>query len=370
MFKKTALLTIFVVGVWFIFNLYSQPVSSNTSEEKISLSSEKDLKPDSSKKILNYLPVTEPDYENKDYIVDCSSERTISDKEVVEHDKSAQDYFRTLSNSNLKDKQLEYTIFAEPPDGETRLDLLNKFNERFPNNSIVLHEIIRVCVNSSDKTQCNSNLIEAAIASDKNNGAIWLQSIIFNAIKENDNGIVYSIQELVKSSFYNDGFVERIKLYSKSLEYSPANNTYLNLIRVFGNEMDNLPNYSSIRQWCKKNKNDTIRADACLQLGNYMEKSSKRLIAQMIGRELKKIIFEAQGALKLFEKAENEHRKVMAFLRSEKFKRASSLLKTDKRLLMSWLNHAKNYGETVAFKFLVEEAITLSKNEEYSPCRG
>jgi len=300
----------------------------------------------------------------KEYIVDCSTEQNINDKKFNDYQQSADSHFDSLPKSNSKKHLLEYTLFGSLPDGKTRHDLLINYNKTFPRDTFILQQII----NSCDESLCTPNFIHEIIEQDKNNGAIWLELLHYNLSINDDERILNSINELVKSSFYDGLQMKKVKIYIKSLEHTKNNNLYYNMIIAFGNEAMNLPAYAPLVQWCRDNINSILIADACVQLGTYLEVDSKSLIDQAIGLALQEIVFDSQGNSELFNRAKIKRENLTSYAKSEQFLKASSLAIFDEQLMWDWLNNNDYYGEAKAARLLIEEAVARSKNEHYLPC--
>ena len=311
-------------------------------------------------------------YAEKHYIVDCAIEDIITEEDYEVYHQSANQFLQSLGNDNDKNKQLAYTLFAPLHEGKTRLDLLIEFNQRFSDTAIVLTDIVRLCTTLNYNAQCDSNLLQSAIAADSNNGAMWLQQIFLHLSNDNEPGILYAIDELLKSPYMEDSFVQKIELYLQSLNAYPTHNSNINTVAAlfdyaFGEALT-MNSYTPLFQWCKKSISDPLKTAVCLKLGNYLQKNSLLITDQIMGIELQKLVFEGQGNKQLLAEAQDSYNNIMATISSDKAAKASSLLMADERLLRSWLTNIKHYGEVVAQQLLVEEAILLSKNEHYSPC--
>lgn len=306
------------------------------------------------------------DIPDDDYIVECNSEEIEWDEN---YENALQEHFHSLSGSNLQDNQLAYALFSKPLDSQSNLDLILEFNDRYPNNPVALLRAISLCTDSLDDKRCNQNLIDNAIASDKDNGAIWLQLMFYHLERNNDSDLQFSIEELVKSSFFNEGYGNNIKLYLQSLKGSSFNNQILNSRSAAYSSMSNLPAYSTIINWCKENSNNSQKSNNCLQLGIMMQNKSKLLLNQAIGMSLQENVYLAEENIELSKKAKTDRDQIMSFIQSDKFRKATALMDMDEGLYWSWMSNFDEFGELKASTLLVEEAILLSKDKNYDPCR-
>jgi len=299
---------------------------------------------------------------NGDYIVECELAPIVEEDSYFE---AQQQYLRALSLSGSQDRLLAFALFAPLVKEESRLDLLLKYNEKFPNNSLVLMEAVSSCTNISN-SKCSESFIDEALVSDKENGAMWLLSILFFASQGNDEQVINSIDGLVKTSFYNEKYGERVELYVQALAGSNTTNYHTNVISGLGTEAAREIGYSHILDWCKEGVDQSIRADACLRLGRNLEKRGKTSISQLIGVALQRFVHKAENNKESYQALESE--KLSNPMMSKSFFKASSLLYHNEKLLRNWLNNIDSIGEAESAKLLIEEAISLSQKKGNSLC--
>jgi len=304
------------------------------------------------------------DITNDDYIVECESKSLIKEEGNIE---SQQQYLKSLYNSTSQDRRLEYALYAELPEDKSKRDLLLEYNEEFPNNPLVMMEALHLCNNSS-KNKCDKNFVDTAIASDKNNGAMWLQSVFYFASQGNDEDIVKSISGLVKTSLFNERHGERIRRYAQALAGSSIPDFYTNVASGIGIEAARAAGYSHIVSWCRKGRDDIEKANACLSLGRNLEKRSKILLSQLVGIAIQNLIHEAVGNTELIQLLEIKKEQLKKYWMSEQFMKASSLMFHDEKLLRNWLNNLDEIGEVESLNVLIEEAISLSQTKGLSLC--
>lgn len=328
--------------------------SNNQSMDSITLSSKQP-------QIINI-----DDMANDDYIVECKSEPLIVVDNYVE---LQQQYFQSLYNSTSPERLLEYALYANLPIGKSRLDLLLAYNERYPHNPLVLMEAASLCSTSSND-RCSNSFINTAIASDKENGAMWINGVLFFASRGDDEGVLRSISGLVKTSMFNEKSGERINLYAQALAGSNADDFRANIIAAIGIEAARESGLSHVVTWCKEGIDDIQKENACLYFGQNLAQRGKILFSQSIGLAIQKIIYEAEGDTESYSLLEKEDEQLINTLMSEQFFKALSLTFQDEKLLRHWLNNMDSIGEVESAKVLVEEAISLSQKKGVTLCKS
>ena len=157
-------LTLFSI-VFFVF-LYlsygddeseSKGAASNQTNEMTDNSSRLSSKTSLSSKVD---PLSSEVKENNDFgAFECLSQFSFDEEAIRE---SASLYLQSLSDSFSEADPLYYALYANSPEGKSRLDLLLDYDNKFPSNPIVSMDLISLCVNSPDK-RCSIDFINDAI---------------------------------------------------------------------------------------------------------------------------------------------------------------------------------------------------------------
>jgi hypothetical protein len=299
---------------------------------------------------------------NDDYIVECESDPWIVEDNYAEQEQ----YLQSLSNSTSPDRLLGYAFYATPPEGKSRLDLLLAYNETFPNNSLILMEAASLCSTSTYK--CNNNFIDTAIASDKENGAMWLNGVNFFAEQEDDEGVLKSISGLVRTSMFNEKSGERITLYTQVLAGSNVNDFRTNLVSGIGIEAARASGVSHIFTWCQEGLDDNTKANACLDFGRNLTERANTLFSRYMGIAMQKLIYKAEDNIEMYQLMEKEEEKLTKFSRSKQTYKASSLMAHDEKSIRNWFHNLDSIGEIESLKVIIKDAILLSQQKGIVAC--
>jgi hypothetical protein len=358
--KKKTLVTVIIIFVVILYlnhddnaikpqELYSEKTNEASKESNKSLS-----KP----QLLLKEPVSRAKVKkNEDLDFLACLPDFFSDEEVLRKD--IDQYLQSLENSFSEAEPLYYALYAPPPEGESKLDLLFDYYNHLPSSPILSMDLISSCVNSQDK-RCSIDFVTNAIASDSKNAAIWVSAISFYAAKGDDSKVLGTIAALEKTSFFNERYGEKALLYAQALEGSSSNNFLMNAIAGIGKAASSFPPYSPITQWCKQHLDEASKANACLTLGEQLETRSKTLMSKAIGVALQEIVFKSQGNIEAIQLIEQKRKELMPSSENDAYQKASMMLMLDERLFRSWLNNVDFYGEVESQQLLVEEAKLLN----------
>jgi len=267
-------------------------------------------------------------------------------------------YLQSLDDHFSKTDPLNYALFAAPPKGISRLDLLLNYHNQFQSNPIVSLNLINLCKHASDK-KCTVDVVNNLISSDSNNGAIWLSIASLYAAKNDTQGVISAINSLEKTAVFNERYGESIFRYAQSLEDSMSNNFYSNVMAGVGNAAAQSHNNSPILRWCKQGIQEQNKADACLILGEQLETRGKTISSNVIGLVLQDMVFTSQNNSEAIQLVEKKKKNLFSHADNEQFQQASIMMMLDERLLRSWLNNLDSQGEFESQQLLVEEAEAL-----------
>ncbi|MBU2878785.1 MULTISPECIES: hypothetical protein [Aliiglaciecola] len=297
------------------------------------------------------------------YIVECDVEQ-ITDYQGM----SNGEIFASFDSSLSEHKQLAYALFSDLSEQASRLDKLFSFNQRFPNNSLALEQILGLCTENKGHQGCNQQLVEQAISVGGDNAAMWFAVANFHASRNALDLVKDALRQVNSAPLFEESFADYIGLYIDSLQGRPNENFTRNALSAFGAAATQPSFFNIISKLCTdKPKQDVEFLQLCLSLGQTMEFQGKTNITQNIGMAYQEVIYELEGndlALKELELRREKHFEHSIFL----FHKATNLALFDQRLFRSWLENLRNLGEQAAARLVIEEAIELSKNTFYQPC--
>ncbi|MFC4701286.1 hypothetical protein ACFO4O_14040 [Glaciecola siphonariae] len=279
----------------------------------------------------------------------------------------------SLSDSTLYEQKLAHALFAHwraNEDENKRLALLFEFEASYPGNSLVLMDILNLCA-VNNHPQCTQEFIDYAVASDKQNGAMWFNAAMVYAAKQDNEAVLRMIEGLNASNIFNERFGERVLGFVDAMEASEANSFAANVLMGIGIDAARPVNYQSITHWCKTKVNNLQNAAACLTLGLNMEKRAKTMINRMIGSAIQGIVYKAEGnneALARLEQTGNSYRDPSFAVGTNA---AHNLFSNDEKRIRQWLKEIDSLGEHESQLMFIEDAIKVSEHmgQEYCESR-
>ena len=300
-----------------------------------------------------------------DYIIQCDNiyaTRLESDELAIEQ------VLLSFQDSIIPKQLLAYSLFSKTNNQQTRIDKLLRFTQRFPNNVLALTQLVRLCSSEKALPACSDDLINSAIASDPNNGALWLDIANYYAQRQDSQASKNAIYQVINGSFFNEHYAQIISLFVDSLVGSQADNFTLNALAALGHASANLPYAAHITAFCRDEVSEHDRINLCLNLAETLEDRGNLVITNMLGNNLKGLIYAQLNDHETAAKVAVRAKKITMPLDNKQFEQALMLAFHDQNLFRAWLHNMQDLGELTAAQMLTEEAILLSKNPFYRPC--
>jgi hypothetical protein len=257
---------------------------------------------------------------------------------------------------------------AKEIETESRINLLLALMDEQPHSKMLNYFLISQCNGERDNSRCVDGLFERAKNNDTNNGAIWIQTAIFEAENENIAGAISALEQVSVANEFDSYWADSIELFDQALQSIGIENEQRRVVASIGYAaaVAIAPTHK-LFELCRDQA--PLRADlaqVCIDAGRRMAFDSKTLLNQSIGYGLQKVVYKALG--------DTENETKVSKLRDDNmempkhFVEASELMMHDLSLHRYWFEQLKLFGEKESFRLSTEEAIRLSSNPDYDPC--
>lgn len=240
--------------------------------------------------------------------------------------------------------------------------LMNYF-EKHSDEPLSFHRLLTQCT-QSHYSYCEQSFYDYVAKVDKDNGMLWL-TLASIYIKENNSEL--ADKALLNASYaknFNGYYFETIKLHRNTIKKYAPEQINEQLIAGIGYAAALPLGYEQAFTYCKASESMSIQ-EVCLQIGQNMEQLGKTRVQEMLGSGLQKIYHDRKGNFDISREIIAKHEDRVNFTVEMQ---AGNLLFYDNQLTEQWLSIAIENKEDNALAFLVQEAISLSKNPDYQPC--
>jgi hypothetical protein len=300
-------------------------------------------------------------------IVKCI-DNGLNDSEEISLKSEYDDYTTRISNSKNADDK--FALLLQSTEEDKALDIFN-FNNQSLHKALVYERKLTTCAQNFNPNNCNDSLYEQAPHIDKDNAYLW--HLIAN-IHFSQNNIPEAIKALNvanSKAHFNNYYYETISFIEQNLQKNSAITFNYRLISGIGvaSAKPGL-NYSTFIKYCKENQNDINTADLCLQTGIQLEKSSKTLMASLIGLAIQEINYQHDFKTNLLNEIKQKRKNYETiYSYNSDYNATTSLIFFDEKLGRTWLNAGLAKGEVFSISQTINEAKTFSQDENYHPCQ-
>lgn len=266
----------------------------------------------------------------------------------------------------------EFFDFDRTTDKDVKrgLSLLNALSVEFPENNMIHYFLVAECIQESTQEVCGKTAIDRAIKYDAHNGSLWFLISIIKSKNGDLEGAISALEQLVVAPNFDEYWAEGIELFSTALyENGLISDTERMIASIGFTAATIVPNPTALFNLCKGNsweRGDV--AQLCLEAGDSLFLRSETRLNKALGLALKNTVYEVLKDEENMALSKNLS-KQMSMSTVDQAK-AFQLMIYDTYLLNYWFEKLKLHGEDEASLYLVDEAIRLSSNPDYDPCRN
>lgn len=275
-----------------------------------------------------------------------------------------QEFIASLANSVIPEQQLAHILFDQFENQQLKHQALALFNRNYPNNPLVIFDLVGLCINNAAQPDCDDDLLAQAINVGNNDGSMWLQIANYHAARNDKAATTFAIRQIIAATYFTSFKTKSTELY---LDISAGST-----IKTFSERAINAIGYSAARAWYMEKVIKFCRQDPivdhnkdllCWQLGKTLEQRSSNSLLRAIGGALQ------QEVANIDQQMPPSTNKQYVSL-NEQLSQAMSLAVFDQQLFREYLTNINLYNEQEAAQRLVEQAILKSKSPNYDPCSG
>jgi len=365
------LVLVIIIGVYLVYQRTEQSTQEISNKNIANKSNES---PKSSDSVLNNSK------EQKDYILRCDGDlEDIYSSDIIAK-YSDFDFKEAFKNNPSFETQLAFALIANnysQTDKESEQEPINQSVEILErllatgkDQNLLHYYLVTMCGTKEDKSNCKNRVIDNAIQNDPNNGALWFQVALLEAADKNTTKTSEALRQLIAAPNYDEYYADSIEVFDNALIEIGVSQESFRLIRAIGHSAAlTIPPLQSLTKFCRENaKSRADISQLCLDAGRTIASKSQQTLYRSVGYFLNEIIFEELG--------DNQNKNIYTLLRNDIQRNsyanseATTLMMFDIELQRYWFSQLKLFGEQKSFQLLHEEAVRLSRDPDYNPCRS
>lgn len=243
---------------------------------------------------------------------------------------------------------------------------LSRTQQKYPNDPLIAYHTLLSCTLNNS---CSPEISEKLVATQPNNGAIWLLDAI-NALEQvNELEAMHALNQSINSAYFNEYWTDSIALYEEAISQIGIHNDFAAYTALIGlMAAKPLPNYHVIAKYCKKVTNaDMEKLDLCRRVGERLETSNSNAFTTLLGISMQKNTALILKNVDLVGQLERKHDAFQRLLLQSSD--ASWQMLQSKARTKNYFESLKYTNEIEAMRMQVEEAIALSNDPLFDPCK-
>lgn len=260
---------------------------------------------------------------------------------------------------------------GSPFPAESNLDALFTGLEIEPRNELLLWNAMALCARTGEQDRCDDyNVPALATTVLGNNANFWFRLAAIRLDADDTDGAYTALRRSLDAPEYNEYFIEHVELFARGL--AAFNNAPYNerVVAGFGLAAALHGAEGDVLLACQEHAPTSSKWLAvCMTVGERMEVSGRTMMTEMLGLGLQKSMFEIAGDDQRARTAEmriNGRRRFLdeMLIIDEQL----VVLSYDERVLESYIDTWKAFGERQAMLYLQRETHRLMNTPGYQPC--
>lgn len=272
-----------------------------------------------------------------------------------------------FEESGQMESQIAHALTINTESALESNERLKTLAKKYPANKLLSFDLLLSCTLAGE--HCERELIDDAVALDNQNGAVWFLLATLELKNNNSERAVEALLEAAISPVYQTYWTEHFAMFEQALSQIGAEqqiDVQSAAMSVMGAKM--MPNYGPVIKFCKAADLDSAAVlDACLEIGQQLAIQKSTMLSHVVGIALQDAIYKKlQDDSKVAElaaarKAFDESRKLL--------NKAMDIVFNSKQRTADWLTEVKNTGEFNAQEYVINDAIRLSADPDFDPCK-
>lgn len=248
-------------------------------------------------------------------------------------------------------------------------DILNfdQLSQTYPSNKLIAFNLMLHCSYSTEKA-CDDAMMQRALDTDTENGALWLQMALYQLKADNIERAQMSLMQFIQSQRYNEYSGDYLSTVDLALKEAGANDDLSLKIAVLGIAATRYQtNFAPLVKLCKKTDTDNAALlNICLQTSQRLIESKGGLFTNQVGLSIQKDVLEKYYDSEGLANNASAQKAFDTF--NEEANIAMNMVLRNRKRTEYWLSLNLDYGELAALEYMIDQAKQISANNQQDPC--
>ena len=276
-------------------------------------------------------------------------------------------FFDNIKQQQTQQSRIASAFINKNKSIETDIENFDLLSKTYPSNKLIAFNLMLHCSNSTANV-CDDQMMQRALDTDTENGALWLQLALYQLKADNIERAQLSLMQFIQSQGYNEYSGDFFSTIDLALKAAGANDDLSLKIALLGIAATRYQtNFAPLIKLCRKTDTDNAALlNMCLQTSQRLMESKGGLLAQQVALSIQNNVLEKYGDS---EELANNASATKAFATfNEEANIAMNMVLRSRKRTGDWLSLNIDYGELAALEYMIDQAKQASANHQQDQC--
>ena len=276
-------------------------------------------------------------------------------------------FFDNIKQQQTQQSRIASAFINKNKSIETDIENFDMLSKTYPSNKLIAFNLMLHCSNSTANV-CDDQMMQRALDTDTENGALWLQMALYQLKADNIERAQLSLMQFIQSQGYNEYSGDYLSTIDLALREAGANDDLSLKIAMLGIAATRYkPNYSLLIKLCDKTDTDNASLlNICLQTSERLIESKDGLFTHQMGLSIQKSMLEKYGDSEGIANNSSAQKAFDTF--NEEANIAMNMVLRSRKRTLDWLSLNIDYGELAALEYMIDQAKQASANHQQDQC--
>ncbi|MCL1118445.1 MULTISPECIES: hypothetical protein [Pseudomonadati] len=276
-------------------------------------------------------------------------------------------FFDNIKQQQTQQARIASAFINKNKSIEADIKMFDTLSQTYPSNKLIAFNLMLHCGYSTVEV-CDETMMQRALDTDNQNGALWLQMAIYQLKSADVEKAKKSLVQFIHSQRYNEYSGDYLSTIDLALKEAGANDDLSLKIAMLGIAATRYkPNYSLLIKLCDKTDTDNASLlNICLQTSERLIESKGGLFTHQMGLSIQKSMLEKYGDSEGIANNSSAQKAFDTF--NEEANIAMNMVLRSRKRTGDWLSLNIDYGELAALEYMIDQAKQASANHQQDQC--
>ena len=276
-------------------------------------------------------------------------------------------FFDNIKQQQTQQSRIASAFINKNKSIETDIENFDMLSKTYPSNKLIAFNLMLHCGYSTVEV-CDETMMQRALDTDNQNGALWLQMALYQLKADNIERAQLSLMQFIQSQGYNEYSGDFFSTIDLALKAAGANDDLSLKIALLGIAATRYQtNFAPLIKLCRTTDTDNAALlNICLQTSERLIESKDGLFTHQMGLSIQKSMLEKYGDSEGIANNSSAQKAFDTF--NEEANIAMNMVLRSRKRTLDWLSLNIDYGELAALEYMIDQAKQASANHQQDQC--